>query len=314
MNETRDGFNVPGGGGTGGLGGPGGESFKKFLTFPNKNEPHVLILQHIGDGITTLAIIVNILGIFVINSSCKKLNKLSNSKLLLMYMSLTIIAQSMFKFAMLYAKLPITKKLYLFIFFAMFLILRRLSVIIMSIDQISIIVLGVKYKTIMTKKVIFWMLLTTYILGIEFVVLRIIFIKNFRCSRIVTSTNLFTADAFFILFAILTFASLKRWNSNRSGITKNARAKDAVIAILCILATQTVLSIIPDIIGSTALFQGENQAIWKSINHICSGISALCDPLLYILVVKNHRQIAKKMIQRRTLFLKNQNTVSPENS
>ena len=176
--------------------------FKTFLTFPANR--YTIALQSVGDALTGLAIFVNLIGILVIgNAASFKAKKTSNAKLLFMYLSVLIIIQSAIKFAMMYAETSFKQKQYVFLSFAAFLLLRRLTMVVLSIDQIAIIKLDFHYKILFTKQTIIFLVLPSYIVAIEFVVLRLVF-RDFVRSQIVTTCNVLAADSAFVIMTLVS--------------------------------------------------------------------------------------------------------------
>lgn len=290
----------------------GYNKFKTFLTFPASR--YTIALQHVGDAFTGLAILFNLVGILVIaNAASFKVKRISNPKFLFIYLSVLIIIQSSFKLAMLHAEIPFTQKQYIFLFFAAFLLLRRLTMVVLSIDQIAIIKLDFHYNVLFTKKTIIFLLFPTYIVAVEFLILRLIF-KDFDRSQIVTTCNVLTVDSVFIVMTFISIFFVRQWRIQRKNLTESAKSKEAFLAILCIMTIQIILSIIPDIIGTTALIKGRWKAEWKSGTHIASAISALCDPLFYILFIGQHRKTLKNILKKRTLLLRSQASVLPQGS
>ena len=282
------------------------------MTFPANR--YTIALQSVGDALTGLAIFVNLIGILVIgNAASFKAKKTSNAKLLFMYLSMLIIIQSAIKFAMMYAETSFKQKQYVFLSFAAFLLLRRLTMVVLSIDQIAIIKLDFHYKILFTKQTIIFLVLPSYIVAIEFVVLRLVF-RDFVRSQIVTTCNVLAADSAFVIMTLVSIFFIRQWRIQRLNLTESAKSKEAFLAILCIMTIQIILSIIPDIIGTTALIKGQWEAKWKSGTHIASGLSALCDPLFYILFIKQHRKTLKNILKRRTFLLRSQASVFPKGS
>lgn len=236
---------------------------------------------------------------------------MSNAKIIFIYSSILIIVQSSLKFGMLYARIDFNGKQHIFVSFAAVMLLRRLAMVVMSIDQIAIIKLDFQYKLIFTKKVIFWLVLSTYIVAVEFVVCRYVF-RNFQESQIVTTSNVLSVDSLFIAMTFISIFHIRKWKQQRKNLSKSARSNEAFLAILAILTFQILLSIVPDVIGTTALFTEQWQAEWKSGTHFASGLSALCDPLFYILFIRKNRKTLIKILKRKTLFLRFQGSVSPQ--
>ena len=236
---------------------------------------------------------------------------MSNAKLLFVYLSVVIIIQSSFKLGMLYAKVPFRQRQHIFVLYAAFLLLRRLTMVILSIDQIAIIKLDFHYKIIFTKQTIFLLVLSTYIVAVEFVICRNIF-RDFDRSQIVTTCNLLTVDSAFVVMTFISIFYIRQWRLQRKNLTEAAKSKQAFVAIMCIFTLQIILSVIPDIIGTTALMNERWTADWKSGTHIASGISALCDPLFYILFIGQHRNTLRNILARKTFFLRSQASVFPQ--
>jgi len=237
-----------------------------------------------------------VFGILVMASSCKRSQKrLSNAKILLMHMSGLVIAQSVTAYFLVYLQVEILIKTRLFTFWVVFLVLQRLTIVILSIDQIAIIKLELNYKLVMTRTKLLVMTLLSYLIGIELAVLRFTWLDYSRRAYIATTANVLAVDTAFIVMAFTTFFQLKLWRSRRR---RGRKGSDAFKATLFILSVQIVLSVVPDVIGIATDFRKKHNNLWQSITQVTVGASAMLDPLLYIALIKTNRRTARRMLKK----------------
>ena len=210
-------------------------------------------------------------------------------------MSALMICQSAIVYFLEYLQVELLGKSRLFTFYAVCLVLQRLTIVILSIDQIAIIKLQLNYKTVMTRTRLLGMVLAAYLIGIELAVLRSAW-SDYDRAYLVTSVNVLMVDLAFIVMAFTTFIHFKLWKRRRRSCGKN----DAFKATLFILSAQVFLSIVPDIIGIGAApqFRKKHISIWQAITHVTEGVSAVLDPLLYIILIKTNRRTTRRMLKK----------------